>query len=134
MTQQLEIDTGILDADAAAAALKTPKGKWPATLATMLDAAEAVLRRDNEPAERATRLARLITFDVSLAIGGRELYFPGAEALRGWVRDHEIYAQFNGRNYEELATRHGLTVRRIEQIVAEQRRARLKDIQGSLFP
>ena len=37
-------------------------------------------------------------------------------------RDQEIYAHFDGRNYDELAARYRLTSRQVRRIVERQRR------------
>lgn len=40
------------------------------------------------------------------------------------LRNERICAEFNGGNYPELATRHGLTVRQVRNIVEAQREAK----------
>jgi Mor family transcriptional regulator len=48
------------------------------------------------------------------------------------ARDELIWREFNGRNYAELARRHGLTEMRVRQIVAEQRARDVQQRQGRL--
>ena len=39
-------------------------------------------------------------------------------------RDAQIWTEFDGRNYAELAVRHGLTTRQVRRIVERERRER----------
>lgn len=72
--------------------------------------------------EEARQIAEVIGVDnllaLSDALGGEQLYVPRPERLAAARRNREIRAAFNGRNYRELAQRHGLTVRWIRTIVA----------------
>lgn len=71
------------------------------------------------------KIAELIGIDalfrLSAALGGDSLHIPHPERLSVTVRNRDIRAAFNGRNYRELAIRHGLTVRWIRAIVAGKR-------------
>ena len=48
---------------------------------------------------------------------------PAAEAMiERDERDEAIWREFDGRNYEEIAVRHNLTVRYVRRIVERERR------------
>ena len=54
---------------------------------------------------------------LSAEEGGNALYLNKGVSYRATVRDREMYAQFNGRNYNELAKARGITPTRVRQIV-----------------
>jgi Mor family transcriptional regulator len=64
-------------------------------------------------AEGAERMATMIAEEI----GGFRLVFPDIPAISRMVRNRQICDRFTGRNHEELAYRHHLTVRQIRAIV-----------------
>ena len=64
--------------------------------------------------------------------GGKAIYLAKGVAAMLAARDELIWREFNGRNYAELARRHGLTEMRVRQIVAEQRARDMAQRQGRL--
>ena len=67
----------------------------------------------------ATALAAAVADRISIALGGAEHYIPkpgGCRRQRS-ARDAAIAAAFNGRNAAELARLHGISVRRVRQIL-----------------
>lgn len=83
------------------------------------------IQLDDLPPE-LQEVADLIGFDNVLALvharGGESLYIPKPERIAAAARNRAIRAQFNGRNYRELAARHNLTVTWVREIVAEDRK------------
>lgn len=81
------------------------------------------VKTDDLPAE-CRRLAEIVGLEKCLIIisqlGCGYLYLPPISRLLTAARNRSIRAEFNGRNYKELAIRHGLTVRWIRNIVADQ--------------
>ena len=65
-------------------------------------------------------------------MGGGGFYLAKGVAAMLAARDELIWREFNGRNYAELARRHGLTEMRVRQIVAEQRARDVQQRQGRL--
>ena len=49
--------------------------------------------------------------------GGEAIYINKRESVYRAARDRQIRAEFNGRNYRELAQEYGLTVSMVRQIV-----------------
>jgi len=67
--------------------------------------------------ERLDALVSGIATDISSQIGGREVYVnkrPRSEYAR---RNAEIRGEFNGRNHDELARRHGVSRRQIYRLL-----------------
>jgi hypothetical protein len=56
---------------------------------------------------------------LAAVMGGGWVYIPHPKRLAAGARNRRISAEFNGGNLRELATRHGLSVRRIRGIVAQ---------------
>lgn len=52
------------------------------------------------------------------ARGGEEVYVPKEDSVSRAARNRAILAEFNGKNYRELARRYDLTVKTIRQVVA----------------
>ena len=67
--------------------------------------------------DRLDALVSGIANDISNQIGGREVYInkrPRSEYAR---RNAEIRGEFNGRNHDELARRHGLSRRQVYRLL-----------------
>jgi Mor family transcriptional regulator len=83
------------------------------------------IQPDDLPPE-LQEVADLIGFDnvlvLVLARGGESLYIPKPERIAAAARNRAIRAQFNGRNYRELAARHNLTVTWVREILSEDRK------------
>ncbi|WP_306600730.1 Mor transcription activator family protein [Geothrix sp. 21YS21S-2] len=80
-------------------------------------------------AAMAESLATLSVDSIWAEYGGQRVYFPKGRNVK--ADPEQIWEAFTGRNHQELATRFDVTVRRIEQIVAE-RTAALKVPKGGL--
>ena len=65
-------------------------------------------------------------------MGGGGFYLAKGVAAMWAARDEQMWREFSGRNYAELARRHGLTEMRVRQIVAEQRARDVQQRQGRL--
>jgi len=115
------------------AGITAPDAKWPANLAAMVDVLHATLRDRGHDDDAALDDAEHCAIAIAEYQGGRNYYLPTGKRLKDFVRDRAIYLASNGRNKAELALRYGLTERRVEQIVAEQRAIHLRKIQPQLF-
>lgn len=73
--------------------------------------------------DECRQIAEEIGLDNMLALirrfAGERVYFPTMERVAIHARNRQIRAEFNGRNYRDLAHRYGLTVTWIREIVAE---------------
>lgn len=85
--------------------------------------------------ERLTQLAMLALRQVerlSREEGGRNFYLGRGMRYRESVRDKKMYAEFNGRNYNDLARKYYLTATRVRQIVDLMHTNDLARRQGTL--
>jgi len=81
---------------------------------------------DTEPDELSgagAEMARIIGVERLLALcevfGGTTIYIPKKKRILQQVRNKAIKREFNSQNYRQLASKYGLSERRIRQIVAE---------------
>lgn len=119
--------------DATLAGIEPPTDRWPSTLAELVDVLRALFIKRGRSAGDATVEAQHAALAIGEYLGGRQIYLPCGESLKTALRDRGIYIEYNGRNKAELARRHGITERRVEQIAAEQRSIALRKLQGRLF-
>ena len=81
---------------------------------------------DTEPDELSgawAEMARIIGIERLLALcevfGGTTIYIPKKERILQQTRNKAIRREFDCQNYRQLASKYGLSERRIRQIVAE---------------
>ncbi|MCG9722131.1 Mor transcription activator family protein [Shewanella sp. Isolate7] len=105
--------------------------RWPANLQSLCEVIRTALV--NRKVDDADVLAELLATAIGSYLGGRDIYIPSGERLKVALRDIRIWRDFKGNNLEALSRIHGLSERRISQIVEEQRRAFLARRQRGLF-
>lgn len=106
--------------------------KWPKALAELVDVLACELGRSGMSAEQAMAQARKLALVQAHYMGGRAYYIPTGDHLKAALRDRAIWDEFNGRNIDALARKHGLSVPQTYAVVAEQRGLARKRIQGRL--
>lgn len=121
------------DGDATRVSIDAPSDAWPSMLAELVDVLRASFQRRGRNEGDAIAEAQYAALAIGEYLGGRQIYLPRGDRLKEWLRDRAIYLEYNGGNKEELARRHGLSDRRIEQIAAEQRAVYIRRIQPDLF-
>lgn len=94
------------------------KQKWPKNLAELVSIVDSRLAK--EKLDKPLLAEKLIT-DISIYLGGRDIYLPRGCSLLRFIRNLRIYQAFNGRNADDLAKEHGFSRRQIENIVAQIR-------------
>lgn len=114
-------------------AIEAPDDAWPSLLAEMVAVLEGSFRRSGLDEGTALQLAQRAAIDTGRHFGGRPFYLPKGDRLVEAVRDRIIWRRHNGHNKFELAREYGLTPRRVEQILAEQRAIHVRRIQPELF-
>ncbi|WP_429076507.1 Mor transcription activator family protein [Aeromonas veronii] len=107
--------------------------KWPKALSELVDVLACELARGGMGPERAKAQARKLALVQAHYMGGRAYYIPTGEHLKAALRDRAIWDEFNGRNIDQLARKHGLSVPQTYAVVAEQRQLMRKRIQAELF-
>lgn len=128
MTEQAELlqdnaeDTATLLANASEEDM--PRHRWPRQLADLVDVTAAVFRRRGRTADEAVEEAREVVLALAVYFGGRPVYLPKGAALEAALLHAQIWHSFNGRNTDELAERHGLTVRQVQKVLKQQMKYR----------
>ncbi|ATM01306.1 transcriptional regulator [Aeromonas sp. CA23] len=107
--------------------------KWPKALAELVDVLACELGRGGMAPDLARAQARKLALVQAHYMGGRAYYIPTGDHLKAALRDRAIWDEFNGRNIDQLARRHGLSVPQVYAVVAEQRRLTRHRIQGDFF-
>ncbi|QSR73260.1 Mor transcription activator family protein [Aeromonas jandaei] len=107
--------------------------KWPKALSELVDVLACELARGGMGPELAKAQARKLALVQAHYMGGRAYYIPTGEHLKAALRDRAIWDEFNGRNIDQLARKHGLSVPQTYAVVAEQRGLTRRRIQPDLF-
>ncbi|CAD7510660.1 TPA: transcriptional regulator [Aeromonas dhakensis] len=107
--------------------------KWPKALSELVDVLACELVRGGMVPEQAKAQARKLALVQAHYMGGRAYYIPTGEHLKAALRDRAIWDEFNGRNIDQLARKHGLSVPQTYAVVAEQRELTKRRYQPDLF-
>ena len=90
--------------------------KWPELCEQMI----AVINSDLKKGKSAQEMM-LSLIDQ---FGGQVIYMPCAKSFKAFVRDQQIFAEFNGRNTKALCRKYKLSEPHIYSILKEQRELR----------
>lgn len=82
----------------------------------------------------AARLGRELVVRFAEDHPGEQLYFAKGMSYRLDARDAEIYAQFNGHNYNELARKFGIAPRHVRRVVRRAQAIETAARMDDLFP
>jgi Mor family transcriptional regulator len=96
--------------------------KWPEKLVEIYEHLVNDYLKDH-PAEIARSMAERAALIMSEVGGGRVFYLPKAEKLKKNFRNNQIWKEFNGRNHENIAKDHNMSVQHIYKIIADYREA-----------
>jgi Mor family transcriptional regulator len=107
--------------------------KWPKALSELVDVLACELIRGGMEPDLAKAQARKLALVQAHYMGGRAYYIPTGEHLKAALRDRAIWDEFNGRNIDQLARKHGLSVPQTYAVVAEQRQLTRRRYQPDLF-
>lgn len=107
--------------------------KWPKALAELVDVLACELGRGGMAPDIARAQARKLALVQAHYMGGRAYYIPTGDHLKAALRDRAIWDEFNGRNIDLLARKHGLSVPQIYAVVAEQRQLSRSRSQLDMF-
>ncbi|MHA2755919.1 Mor transcription activator family protein [Aeromonas dhakensis] len=106
--------------------------KWPKALSELVDVLACELVRGGMSQEQAKAQARKLALVQAHYMGGRAYYIPTGDHLKAALRDRAIWDEFNGRNIDQLARKHALSVPQIYAVIATQRKLAYASNQGSL--
>lgn len=107
--------------------------KWPKALSELVDVLACELVRGGMEPDLAKAQARKLALVQAHYMGGRAYYIPTGDHLKAALRDRAIWDEFNGRNIDVLARKHGLSVPQTYAVVAEQRELTRRRNQFALF-
>lgn len=107
--------------------------KWPKALSELVDVLACELVRGGLEPDLAKAQARKLALVQAHYMGGRAYYIPTGEHLKAALRDRAIWDEFNGRNIDQLARKHGLSVPQTYAVVAAQRELTRRRQQPDLF-
>ncbi|EGK12359.1 Mor transcription activator family protein [Kingella kingae] len=83
--------------------------------------------------QTATIISKKLSQHLSCNWGGQLIYFPKNQGGKLDERDKQIYAEFNGKNHQELARKYNLAVQQIYKIVKAVEQAEALKRQQGLF-
>lgn len=109
---------------------------YPEVLADIARTLHECLMQDPRiklPHPVAAEVAMKVTEHLRLTIGGAATYIPRGINYELTLRDRQVWADFKGDNYHELARKYDLTEMRVRQIVNLAMRADKARRQQSLF-
>ncbi|MDC8015180.1 Mor transcription activator family protein [Tahibacter soli] len=109
------------------------KARWPQRLVELYDVLFAYARKIGFDDEKAARDASERAVLIADYLGGSVIYLPRGDALRKAVRDSEAYRRHDGRNTDALAREYGMKTTKFYELLARERKRRLRTLQGELF-
>ncbi|RTR37929.1 transcriptional regulator [Shewanella canadensis] len=95
--------------------------RWPSSLQSLCELMRVTL--EGQKVRNALAISEALATTLSIYLGDRVLYIPNGEPLKDVLRDIRIWREFEGDNLEQLSREYGLSERRINLIIAEQRAA-----------
>ena len=87
----------------------------------------------NIPRSRAEKISEEVVDYVIDEFGGESFYIPRNVSGRAKKRNRQIYDEWRGDNYDELAKKYGITRQRVYAIIKEVRMAIFKEKRADLF-
>lgn len=105
--------------------------KRNALLADLAEVATALFEENEIPSAVATITANALADRLSDYWGGQVIVFPRDYLWKLAKLELEIYDQFNGQNYDDLARKHGMTTRGVRKLIARVRTKLAKQRHGN---
>jgi len=94
---------------------------YPEILTDLSDQWKELLLTKGLPAEEAAKLAFELAEFLRKHWGGMLIYIPFGRRYELSLRDKQIVEEFNGENWMELCTKHGISRYHLYRIVAASR-------------
>ncbi|MBB2775050.1 UNVERIFIED_ORG: Mor family transcriptional regulator [Comamonas terrigena] len=95
----------------------------------VIDHACHALQKHGVEAIPAAQIATAVADQIVDAFSGQVINFPAEYARKSRERDAQVYAEFNGENYAELATRYCMHERSVRRVI-DRHRNRIKQAQA----
>ncbi len=110
------------------------EASWPQVLAEMMEVLRASHRALGCEDARAIELAEAGVMALGQHMGGRPYYLPKGDRLQSAARNRRIFLEWRGNNEDEIMQRFEIgSLRRLQQIIAEQSAIHLRRVQPDLF-
>jgi Mor family transcriptional regulator len=93
--------------------------KWPANLLAFHCVIDEALKGFN--LNEQASVVNAVLLSLSHYMGGRDYYLPQPTRLTIPLRNIAIWKSFDGSNANALALEHGLSTRRVQEIISNQR-------------
>ncbi|MGR3981776.1 Mor transcription activator family protein [Pseudoalteromonas sp. 1181_04] len=93
--------------------------KWPANLLAFHCVIDEALKGFN--LNEQASVVNAVLLSLSHYMGGRDYYLPQPTRLTIPLRNIAIWKNFDGSNTNALALEHGLSTRRVQEIISNQR-------------
>lgn len=111
----------------------TDRTRWPQRLAELYDVLYAYNQRLGMNPDSGSRDAAERAILLADYLGGSVIYLPRGDVLRRSVRDAEAFRRHTGNNTELLAREYGMTTTKFYELLAREKRRRVRQMQGRLF-
>jgi len=110
------------------------KTKAPELLQDMAAHVQAVLTKYGEiDTDKASSLGEEAVERVARAWGGATVYFPKGDYIRSHRKAQDVWRDYNGRNAQEVARKHGISLVWAYDIIKKKRKEEQARRQGLLF-
>lgn len=94
-----------------------PPGRWHETLALLLDSIAEKFIAAGRTVQQANDDAALAVNGITDVYQGCMLYIPIEKNTRAQMRNHQMYAEFNGANAKELARKYGCSIAHVYRVI-----------------
>lgn len=98
-----------------------PPGKWHETLALLLDSIARQFITAGRSAQQANDDAILAVQGITHVYQGCLLYIPIEKNTRAQMRNHQMFAEFNGGNVAEIARKYGCSLAHVYRVIKRHR-------------
>jgi Mor family transcriptional regulator len=106
---------------------------YPEILTDLREIIAAIALEEGVASELANKIAYTATEKIRRDWGGIPTYIPKGVKHENSRRDIEIFKKFTGHNHSALCREYGLTLPRIYDIIKNQKKIGLKEIQVDMF-
>lgn len=110
------------------------KYEYPKVLVELADHATTVLKRHGLDEAKAREISAELAEHIRTTLGGQPVYITKGRMWAAHQKWQAIWAEFTGDNHETLATKHGVTLRHVYDVVAAMRAEEVKRRQSDMFP
>lgn len=108
------------------------RDRAPEFLGDLMEHTAEVLAEAGIPRERAEVFGLAVALRLRTRWAKQNIYFAEGRSIDLRSRNQQIWDEFNGRNYDELAAKYGFSVVWVRRIIEAMRAAYQAETQGAL--